>query len=394
MPHCFLCYKNNLNSFFNAENFKKHIKLFHKLGSCDIYTCFNCEKQFQNRKTFFKHVFKTVACKSENVNNPGLEYPLEGNNYSTDNDTSELLDNDTIEFNTTESIQISPQKLQFFDNSRAESNLDHSKIMENNALKIVCDLYGNFLIPRKDATNTIISINNNLIHPMLNILETSILPKLELMDKLPITNLFHILNDSFKNFKSFHLFQTYLVEHDLYQHPIIFEISNEISPIVINNTATLDECKTYGALMPIKFQIKKFLQLPHVLDEIIQTINNYKDIHNLITSVIHGEIWKKRIRNINAEIVIPYVLYFDEFEIDNPLGSHSGEHSISALYYYFPVMPKFFLSNLSNIFVALLFETKNKKFGYGNIFQPLIDEINQLSKEGQYNRKNILFHIF
>jgi len=38
------------------------------------------------------------------------------------------------------------------------------------------------------------------------------------------------------------------------------------------------------------------------------------------------------------KIVIPYFMYIDDFEINNPLGSHASVHSVSAIYDGFPPM--------------------------------------------------------
>jgi hypothetical protein len=70
----------------------------------------------------------------------------------------------------------------------------------------------------------------------------------------------------------------------------------------------------------------------------------------------------------------------DDVEINNLLGSHSMNQSISALYYSFPLAEN--SSKLSNIFLAALIKTIDyKKFGNELCLRKLITEINIFEKE-------------
>ncbi|KAL4131365.1 hypothetical protein QTP88_008688 [Uroleucon formosanum] len=54
-------------------------------------------------------------------------------------------------------------------------------------------------------------------------------------------------------------------------------------------------------------------------------------------------------------------MYIDDFEINNPLGSHASVHSISAIYYSFPLSDQ---SKLLNIHLAALIKAADvKDFG-------------------------------
>jgi len=70
-------------------------------------------------------------------------------------------------------------------------------------------------------------------------------------------------------------------------------------------------------------------------------------------------LWKHKISQHSDKIIIPYFLYFDDFEINNPLGSHSS--SILGVYYCFPSIPFYLRLNLQNIFIAALFNIKDVK---------------------------------
>lgn len=85
--------------------------------------------------------------------------------------------------------------------------------------------------------------------------------------------------------------------------------------------------------------------------------------------------------NQDGVFYIPYFLYFDVFEVNNPLGSYSS--SILGVYYSFPTAPEFLKSNLNNIFVAALFNSKDvKDIVNDKCFYLLVDEINKLQNHG------------
>ncbi|KAF0712429.1 Uncharacterized protein FWK35_00025978 [Aphis craccivora] len=80
--------------------------------------------------------------------------------------------------------------------------------------------------------------------------------------------------------------------------------------------------------------------------ENINFLNNYKTKNCMENQIFCGcfkfifsqsqffkfHLWKHKISQHSDKIIIPYFLYFDDFEINNPLGSHSssilGLHSL------------------------------------------------------------------
>lgn len=131
--------------------------------------------------------------------------------------------------------------------------------------------------------------------------------------------------------------------------------------------------------------LKLFLELPGVFD----VINNYQlNIFNnenvsIMSNIVNGEIWCK-IKNIFLnEIVFPIVLYFDDFETLNPLGSHAGCYKIGIMYFTIATIPPEYASRLENIFLTHIFYSNDRtQFGNKKIFQPVIEELKFLETEG------------
>lgn len=100
-----------------------------------------------------------------------------------------------------------------------------------------------------------------------------------------------------------------------------------------------------------------------------------------ITTFVQGKLWKEKVTQYEGKIVFPYFLYINDFEINNPLGSHANFQSIVAIYYNFPLMKN--NAKLSNIFLAALIKSVDlKEFGNNSSLKILINELNTLEREG------------
>lgn len=87
--------------------------------------------------------------------------------------------------------------------------------------------------------------------------------------------------------------------------------------------------------------------------------------------------------NFCGKTVFPLILYFDDVEINNPLGSHTNIQKLGAVYFLLGCIPYEFSSMLENIFLAQLHYTKDHKIA-GNMktFRNIIGQITDLEKHG------------
>lgn len=101
-------------------------------------------------------------------------------------------------------------------------------------------------------------------------------------------------------------------------------------------------------------------------------------------SFLDGSTWKKIRRNFSEKIVFPIDLYYDDVELGNPLGSHSGIHKMGCIYYSVVVFPPEYLSALENIFIAFLFHSDRgiNKVTNEIMFSFLINELKDLQTNG------------
>ncbi|XP_029341015.1 uncharacterized protein LOC115033122 [Acyrthosiphon pisum] len=107
--------------------------------------------------------------------------------------------------------------------------------------------------------------------------------------------------------------------------------------------------------------------------------------NQILSSFLNGTTWKSIKYKFSNKIVFPIFLYYDDVEIGNPLGSHSGIHKMGCVYYTIPAFPPEYLSTLDNIFAAFLFHSSdlgNSKFNNKTMFASLISDLIDLQENG------------
>lgn len=111
-------------------------------------------------------------------------------------------------------------------------------------------------------------------------------------------------------------------------------------------------------LFPLSHSIKNFLQLPNVLNSIIenQRFLREKSINdNTLYNIINGPLWNSVLERFREdEIVIPLFLYEDDFNPDNGLGPHKADTELAAFYVSFPTLNNHVKDSTDHIFTLLM----------------------------------------
>lgn len=210
-------------------------------------------------------------------------------------------------------------------------------------------------------------------------------------------------------------------------------IPNLVRDILTQNNCTVDETviselveklcrcnplsKAFGADGPFvsKFKRAKYFKenfrivepVEYILDPVVnctfqyipilqslQQLLNDKDIASWIltrhsstasqlSSFHDGEYYKSNEFHANGELRISLILYVDDFEICNPLGTSRKKHKVTAVYWVIADVPSELRSQLTSINLALLCKANDiKKFGYDTVLEPLLNDLITLEKEG------------
>jgi len=106
------------------------------------------------------------------------------------------------------------------------------------------------------------------------------------------------------------------------------------------------EKKTKCVILPLKFQLRKYFGAPVVLDSFVQH-HNFLNSQTNYTNLLNSDLWKEKMLHFNKDdsLYIPYFLYFDDFEVNNPLGSHTSP--VLGVYYCFPTAPSYLIRQWS-----------------------------------------------
>lgn len=142
--------------------------------------------------------------------------------------------------------------------------------------------------------------------------------------------------------------------------------------------------------IPLRPLFERFFSLNKVLSSTLRYMQ-YLATSEKYENFAQGSFWKAEsdIRR-NGKIYLPFFLYFDDFEVGNPLSSRAGIHKLGGIYISFPTLAvdhpsgRFISSSSLNkiLLVGLFHSIDRNNFGNLAIFSPIIAEINDLYNEG------------
>lgn len=96
-----------------------------------------------------------------------------------------------------------------------------------------------------------------------------------------------------------------------------------------------------------------------------------------------GTYFKENTLLSAEEITLPLLLYIDDFEVCNPLGTSWKKHKITAVSWVLANVPPQFRATLKSIYLAVLCKAVDvKKYGYEVVLEPLLKDLVQLEEEG------------
>lgn len=148
---------------------------------------------------------------------------------------------------------------------------------------------------------------------------------------------------------------------------------------------TLKNCT--GQFIPMRAVLKKYLMLPNVYKSIIDYMARMKTIGNgKFASFVNGSLWTDLEAKFGGKTVLPLTIYFDDLEINNPLGSHAGVNKIGVIYYKITSLPPEYASMKENILLASIHKAVDRKAVDGNnlkeVFKPILEELAFLEEQG------------
>lgn len=99
------------------------------------------------------------------------------------------------------------------------------------------------------------------------------------------------------------------------------------------------EVETYS--IPLRKLLRKIFEHSNFYNIITSHMENLLSSANssVISNFIQSNLWKSKITKNPNKLIFPVFLYYDDFEVNDPLGSHAGTQKLGAVYISLPCLP-------------------------------------------------------
>lgn len=362
----FICFKCQ-RCFENVGKIVEHFKKDHGLPVNYKYLCkqSKCTQAFQNIYRFKSHLNKHL--KDNRLQPTQYENEIQRNDIQHqilphNTNTTLVKENNVIMTNCNSEVCI------------YDFSSDINKLM----IAFLLQLHNNTTVSRKLVLEIQDMITKYITTPIAEIVKNVFESE---GNHLLVHQATQTIAKPFSDMDTEYKFLKQLESLNLYKPPTSFCISNTLSEIIMHNNPILAPSTIEISFVDIPFQIKKFFESEGVLQATLHNIQKLKSTKTY-SNILNGELWKS-FRIDENKLTVPLFLYLDDFEINDPLGSKSGQQKLCGIYYNFPVIPNFQIPRINNIFVAGFIKSRDiKDCGLNSALSPLLDVLRTLQKDG------------
>lgn len=359
----------------DLSSYKNHVNHdSHKYIKVDRWYCpvSNCYRFFDFKKSFIKHLnshdFNShLKHLNSHDNNSPLEHlDTHDSNSNLSNYVSNDVPNPLIEDNASqvEKTIVEELKLSFF--KTIISLLADISIARSKALEIIKKTHSHSL-----STIDVIRKTQNKYIDFYSEEDINMLSQLYDYSQNCVPSEYMIFKEMHKlnlciQTKAIKLSDEGNIFYDL-GDPILKEISFSLTLVVLRDL------------------FEKLFQIPSYLKLIVDFVNNLDYDTEDISNIMQTDFWKSKVPTVNEDrtLFVPLLVYFDDFETLNPIGSKSGLYKIGGVYVKLMCLPASVQSQILYTHLAMLFFTEDRKtFKDEAIFTPLIEELNYLQNVG------------
>ena len=172
-----------------------------------------------------------------------------------------------------------------------------------------------------------------------------------------------------------------------FQEPEEFEVHQTYVRELVDNKPVFVKKSIFAVCVSLIYSLKKILEIPNIAKNILQNVEKLLTESNVVSNVMQGTYWKENVRNcfnhVTKEYILPLFIYYDEIEVGNALGSHSGKNKFGVVYASLACLPPNIASHLKSIIFCTLIRVNDRKLCSNEaVFKKLIDELNCLQTTG------------
>lgn len=134
--------------------------------------------------------------------------------------------------------------------------------------------------------------------------------------------------------------------------------------------------------VPILTSLQLLLKKTDVLEKVQETTSQ---LPGQYSSYCDGSYFQENELLSDEGPKLSIILYVDDFEIANPLGTSKKIHKVCAVYWTLANLPVKYRSALQSTQLTLLCNSNDvRQFGYEKVFAPLLSDLKALENEGVY----------
>lgn len=352
-----------------------------------MFLCFCCEKRFALKKDLIKHIklFHNEKWQCGQLNcgrifNNSSEFSRHLNKHDNENGT--LFSNSSDQKTQLPSVSLSNNSINQF---IPELNLNTSVLeaenfnnYEDNNANDIDDVINDLLITFILSISIKSNINRKSTLEILKHVETLFVSVLNAMN---LTDIATKITKHISELQSESKIIKHLSKKGKFIHPQQFKIHSKVDKVQKKHKITYAKKDINATIVPLRFYLKKFFELPDVYNKTINYMNSLNSTK--FCNFIQGNLWQGKMKKfVNQEVVIPFHLYVDDWEPDNALGAHKKSNSIAGSYIMLPTIPPEYYSLLENILVVQLFKSTDKSYSDSQIYINLIKECVYLETYG------------
>lgn len=373
---CFLCFKK----FNCTKSVALHLKVSHSICSGDSVPCKQpgCTRKFSDVWSFKKHLERKHNFSSS---------VLTVESHSKRND--EVNENNILPSPSSFSGSVSSQGTDVFKTQTLDENFlleDVVNTIGSSAVSLCAKLYENPAIPRNQVQFVIDSVTDFLNCGAISMISQNLktLHQEQSASSMnEIVKMLTVLENPFKELSTEKRRFDYFQRSSFLIKPISFIVGYTEQCRTFSDRSCLQLEAMSAHYVPLQLVLKNFFELPEVLDVVLSRVEECKKESPTVSSFLQSKLWTEMALKFPGKVVLPVILYHDDFEVNNPLGSHAGIHKLGGTYFTIPALPLENSSTLDNIFLAQLSHSSDRsQFGNRAIFQNLLKELKFLESDG------------
>ncbi|XP_031359486.1 uncharacterized protein LOC116183029 [Photinus pyralis] len=363
-----------------------------------------CFRQFTSLDAFRRH----LKSKHENVT-ADINVEINSNHRSTPQPGPSSA-GDNVNYDNVNDGVLEPLRFNIVAYEHSMRNVDLSEQLLAITSQFLASLYSNPAIPRSTVQVVVNGmqsfhqqLSENLQVKFLSLVkEGNTFDEVQSALKETLILLDECLEPLRSEYKRFQLFASL----GTYISPMEVVLGYRRETLMKHNRLIITPRTCTMELIPLRNVLLKFFSIGTVLKETVEYLKELgggatwggekneerrydtQEPNQCLENVMHGSAWLNLYKspflsNDPLTVVLPLVIFYDDFEISNVLGSHAGIHKLGGLYVSIPALPPHIVSQLNHTFMLSLCHSSDKtQFKNKKVFQPAIDELNYLHTTG------------